>query len=118
MLIITSILENLTSRKDKTWKLTFGTNEISPDQVRELSKALDKFIFLALKVDEFKSTELSVLSELETGLDDNAKTQSQRIKSVLFILWKQKNEGFSDFDSFYKSKTEKYIEYLKGKIEQ
>ena len=117
MLIINSILENLTSRKDRTWKLTFGTNELSPDQVKELSKALDKFIFLALKVDEFKSAELEVLGELETGLDDNAKTQSQRIKSVLYLLFKQNNEGFDSFETYYKSKTEKYIEHLKSKIE-
>jgi hypothetical protein len=117
MLIINTILENLTSRKDRTWKLTFGSNELSPDQVKELSKALDKFIFLAMKVDEFKSAETEILNELETGLEDNTKSQSQRIKAVLYLLWKQNKEGYEMFDAYYKFKTEKYIEHLKAKIE-
>ena len=117
MLILNTILENLTSRKDRTWKLTFSTNELTPDQVKELSIALNKFIFLALKIDEFKSTEVTMLSDLESGMDDNAKTQSQRIKAVLYKLWNQNTEGFDQFDTYYRSKTEKYIEHLKGKIE-
>jgi len=117
MLILSSILENITSRKDRTWKLVFGTNELNPEQVSELSKAANNYIFLALKVDEFKSEEIGILSELESGMDDNSKTQSQRIKSVLYLLWKQNNEGFEKFDSFYKHKTEQYIDHLKSKIE-
>ncbi len=117
MLILSTILENLTSRKDRTWKVTFSTNELTPDQVKELSIALNKFIFLALKIDEFKSTEVSILSDMESGMDDNSKTQSQRIKAVLYKLWTQNREGFDQFDSYYKSKTEKYIDHLKSKIE-
>ena len=117
MLILNTIFENISSRKDRTWKLVFGTNELSPEQVQELSKGLNKYIFLAMKVDEFKSTEINILSELETGLEDNAKTQSQRIKAVLYKLWTQKPEGFGVFDEYYKFKTEKYLDHLKSKIE-
>ena len=44
------------------------------------------------------------------------KTQGQRIRNVLYILFTQDNEGFTDFDSYYKNKTEKYINHLKTKI--
>lgn len=116
MLIVSGILENITSRKDHTWKLVFGTNELTPEQVSEIARALDKFVFIGLKVDEFKSAETEIIENLETGVDDNAKTQSQRIKSILYLLWKQNSEGF-DFDSYYRSKTEKFIEHLKSKIQ-
>ena len=118
MLILTAILENLSSRKDRTLKLTFGTQELSPDQVTQLYAALDKFIFVALKVDDFKSNEMKILSDLQSGYEENSKSQSKRIQSVLFILWNQNNEGFVDFDAYYKFKTEKYIDHLKSKIEQ
>jgi len=36
MIIIPAQLEAVTTRKDKTLKLTFGTNELSPSQASEL----------------------------------------------------------------------------------
>jgi hypothetical protein len=39
MLILSAILENMTSRKDKTWKIVFGSNELTPEQIHELSTA-------------------------------------------------------------------------------
>ena len=117
MLILTSILENITSRKDNTWKLVFGTNELSPDQVTEIAKALNKYLFLGIKTDEFKTAETEILDSLESGYDDHQKTQSQRIRAVLFKLYSQNNEGFTSFETYYYSKTEKFIEHLKSKIE-
>jgi len=117
MFIIPAILENLTSRKDGTWKLTFGSNELSPEQIQELAAALNKFTFLAIKVDQFHSEEREILESTETGLEETGKTQSQRIRGVLFILWKQNPEGFTDFENYYRNKTEKFIDHLKTKID-
>ena len=117
MLILQTIMENLTSRKDNTFKLVFGTQELTPDDVKELAQCLNKFCFIGLKTDEIKSAELEILAKQEAGLEDNAKSQSQRIRAVLFILYSKNNEGFASFDTFYKAKTEKYIEHLKNKID-
>jgi len=54
---------------------------------------------------------------LEVKTDLNQKSQSQRIRATLYILWKQNPEDLT-FEAYYQSKTEKYIEYLKAKIEQ
>jgi len=117
MLIIPTVLENLTSRKDGTWKITLGSNELLPDQVKELAAALNKFIFTAIKVDEFRSEEKDTLDQLESGFEETGKTQSQRIRAVLFLLWKQDNKGFTEFDTYYKHSTELYINHLKTKID-
>jgi len=117
MLILSTVLENITSRKDRSWKLTFGTQELLPDQVKGLSLALDKFIYLALKVEDFKSEEIKLLDEAKAEYDDTSKSQAQRIRSVLFILWKQGNGGYEDFELYYKHHTEKIIEHLKSKID-
>ncbi len=117
MLIINTILESISSRRDKSFKLIFGTNELTPDQVKEVSAALQKFIYLALKVDDFKTEEKEILDDLESGYEDTNKSQSQRIRAVLFILWKQSTKGFEDFELYYKHMTEMYISHLKSKIE-
>ncbi len=116
MLIISSILENITSRKDSTWKLTLGTQELTPDQVKELTVALNKFVFAAFKIAPFREPEKQALENLKADYEDGQKSQSQRIRAVLFILWGQDKEGYDDFELYYRNKTEKYIEHLKSKI--
>lgn len=54
---------------------------------------------------------------LKVENDLNQKSQSQRIRAVLYILFSKNPEGM-DFEQYYKNKTEKYIEYLKGKIDE
>jgi len=53
--------------------------------------------------------------ELET------KTQAQRLRGVLFILYKKATENGSfvgTFDNYYRDRMEKILESLKAKIEE
>lgn len=46
----------------------------------------------------------------------NTKTQSQRLRATLYVLWEQ--EGKQDsFDDFYRGKMESIIEWIKGKLD-
>ena len=49
MIIIPAQLESVGTRKDKTLKLTFGTNELSPAQASELFTIANQFGYLAFK---------------------------------------------------------------------
>jgi len=49
--------------------------------------------------------------------DLGGKSQSQRIRNTLYKLFDSSDHGLKTFDEFYKEKTEKYIEFLKSKIE-
>jgi hypothetical protein len=53
---------------------------------------------------------------LEVKTDLNQKSQSKRIRAVLFLLWQRDPEGLT-FEEYYNEKTEKYIDWLKGKLE-
>lgn len=44
------------------------------------------------------------------------KTQSQKIRFILYRLWEKNNEGLS-FDDYYNQKTNKYIEFLMKKLD-
>lgn len=116
MLIVPAEIESIQSRKDRSWKFVCGTGELSPDQVGELSRTQNQAVYVAIKVDQFKSAETEILESMESGYEETGKTQSQRIRAVLFKLYAQNKEGYSDFEAFYRAKTEKYIEHLKTKI--
>ncbi len=116
MLIIPGIPENLTSRVDGSWKLTTGFNEMTPEMVSELVKALHKWVFFAMKIDEFKPKDLELISSLQSEMEFSEKPPSQRMKAVLYRLWEVNNEGYEDFELYYRFHMEKIIKHLKSKL--
>lgn len=57
------------------------------------------------------------VGEVNVDADLNSKSQSQRIRAILFVLWKQDGQK-GEFSDFYKKKTEAYIDLLKGQINE
>lgn len=116
-LLLSVIVENITTRKDNTLKIVLGSQEMSQARAGELFGYMNKLsaCYLSLK-ETIGSRELAQIDKLDPDLPQG-KTQSQRIRNVLFLLFEKDHEGFSDFDSFYKAKTEMYINHLKAKID-
>jgi hypothetical protein len=46
---------------------------------------------------------------------DNRKTQSQRLRGVLYKVWEQGTQDL-DFKTYYKQKTEEIIQHYKNKL--
>lgn len=114
-ILIPTYIENITTRKDKSVKITLGTQELSPSKAGELFTLLNNLAITYISMKEISQKEIDQVDRLDPEFE--GKTQSQRIRSVLFKLFQQDNEGFKDFDNYYKNKTEKYIEHLKSKIQ-
>lgn len=115
--LIAGYVERIATRKDKTVVLTISTQELTPDNAGNLFTLLDKLVCLYISVkDSIPQAEIDQVDALNP--DIKGKTQSQRIKNVLFKLYDQNNDGFKDFESYYKHHTEKIIEHLKAKIDQ
>ncbi len=57
------------------------------------------------------------LDKIDLDLYDNKKTQSQRLRSVLFLNWQKDNKGFSEFKEYYVMQMNTIIEHFKGKLE-
>lgn len=109
--------DNYSNRKDKTVTLKFITQEITPLEVANLHGLIDGFGYLYFKSETALSkSEIEELDALETDLIDNGRTQSKRIRNVLYRLWELNKEGMPDFKEYYRVKTEKIIEHLKGKL--
>ena len=105
------------NRKDKTVSLRFITQEQTPAQVGHLHSMLDTFGYLYFKAEKgITDAEREEIDGLQTDLYDNPKTQSQRMRNVLYKLWQQKPDGFVEFAEFYKWQTDRIIQHFKDKL--
>ena len=117
MITIPAILESYRSLKDKTLKVTFETNELTPIQVAEIAQNLGSFGFLAYKPVPFVKSELDTLDAVEVDYNDTGKTNSQRLRGVLYRLFEKDNEGFKTFSTFYDHHMEIITNHFKSKID-
>lgn len=115
MILLAAQIESLSTRRDNTLKVVIGTSEMSPSQSGDLFSLQNKVVYLAIKTAEFQPAEIEMLSKASEDVDQG-KSQSERMRNVMFILWKQDNGGFSDFTDYYRSRTNKIIDQLKAKI--
>lgn len=115
MIIIGSIIEGITSRKDKTVKLTIGTQELSPEYAADIFGMNQQFCYLAIKKEGFNPTEVDTVESLKTDLE-TVKTPSQRLRAILYRNYEQASEGYKDFATYYQAKMEKICDHFKSKL--
>lgn len=119
MIVIPAIIENVSTRKDNTVRLSLGTQELSPAYAGELFSLANKMCFAAFKIEQFNKAEIEAVEGLEIANEDNNfKSSSQRLRAVLFRLWEHHPEGFKTFATFYEHHMERIINHFKTKIDQ
>lgn len=117
MIIIPAQLESIASRKDKTIKLVFGTNELTPSVSAELFQMSNSFGYLSFKEENFQREELNILESLKSDIELSGKTPAQRLRGVMYKLYEQNNGGFNTFAKFYENQMEIIIAHFKTKID-
>lgn len=116
MITVPAILESVSTRKDRTLKLIFGTNELSPSQAGQLLADTEKFGWLAFKGESFNVEETRAMEALKAETSDGFKSDSQRLRAVLYRCWEQDNNGFTTFARYYSHYMEQIINHYKSKI--
>lgn len=117
MIVIPAIIEGVTTRRDKTLKITIGVNELPPDKAGAILGLQNEFAYIAIKKDDFGKEELEKIETLKADLDDSKKTASQRLRAVLFLVW-QRTANAETFETYYIREMERIISHFKTKIEQ
>lgn len=112
--LIAAMVESITTRKDRSVKVVIGTQELNPSEAGQLFQYMNQLVTVYISPAAIDNREIDQIDKLEPEL--NNKSQSQRIRAVLYLLHQQNAEGFKSFDEYYKSKTEKFIEHLKSKL--
>lgn len=116
MLLIAGQIESITTRKDKTLKLTIGTQELTPAQTGDIFTLNQDFCYFAIKQEPFNNLEENLIDTIKTEYA-NYKTPSQRLRGILYINYQQDNKGYKDFGSYYASEMERIIEHYKQKLD-
>jgi len=109
-------LKRYRSMINKMLQISFETSELTPEQMANIHWSLDKVGFLAFAPDPFTTQELDEIDKLKVEFNDTGKPPSQRLRAVLFLLWKQDPEGYKTSNDHYISKMETLIEHFKGKL--
>ena len=104
-------------KRDKSVSIRFETQEKSSNEIALIDSLLENFGYLYFKPEEtLTKDEIKELDNLDTDLFDNPKTQSQRLRNVLFKFHEQENMEI-DFKTFYKNETERIIQHYKNKLD-
>jgi hypothetical protein len=114
-LLFAAQVEGIRSRKDKTVSVVLGTQELSPQKAGELFSTNGHLVTCYLSVKEHISdSEKDIIDSVETPA--HGKTPSQRMRSVIFRMWEQDNEGYTDKNLHYLHWMDKMIDHLKTNL--
>jgi len=116
MIIIPAQLDSLRTLADKTLMVTFETNELNPQDLLGLMENLHQFGYLAFKKEPFKEDEKEMMQELKSDFDFKGKSSSQRLRSVLYVMFQNNNEGFDSSVKHYEHWMERIITQMKTKL--
>jgi len=116
MILIAGQIESISTRKDKTLKLTIATQELSPAQTGDIFTLNQDFCYFGIKQEPFTKDEEDTIDQLKTDYE-NLKTPSQRLRGILFVNYQQHNKGYKDFATYYMAEMERICEHYKSKLD-
>jgi hypothetical protein len=115
-MLLAAIMENVSTRRDGTIKLTLGSQEVSQGKAGELFTMQNKILAVYLSIKE--TIPQAVLDHVDSvDVDIPGKTKSQRQRAVLYRIWELQKEGHKTFESYYAAKMEEHISNLKQVLE-
>lgn len=116
MITLSAQIEHVGSRADKSWKLVIGTQELTPAEIGTLGSLQNQVCFVAINPNPFTSDEREMIEGTKAELSETGKTQSQRLRGVLYVTWQNENQGYEHFHDYYISKMDQIINHFKSKL--
>jgi hypothetical protein len=112
-------IESVATRRDKTIKISIGTQELSPEQMTELMNHwMGGVGVMAFKGEQFNYNDEQLLEAMKIDAAEmGSKTPSQRLRAALYVLFEANKDGPSDFNSYYSAMMERFIDTVKKRID-
>jgi hypothetical protein len=104
-------IKRVTINKDDSVSFSAATPALSDDQLSAFRKVSKVLVNALLEPEEGSSDILKIEEKIDGG-----KTPHQRLRATIFIWWEQSDRP-GDFETWYRMKMEKIIEFVKGKLE-
>lgn len=108
---VAATLEGVRALKEGGLSLSFHSQELSKEEMVSVMQFYQSFGYLLFSPEQLGEEDIPK----EKLSADEEKSPSKRLRSILFILWKQQG-GEGDFEAFYRKKMEAIIEQLKGRL--
>ena len=99
------------SKSDGSASLSFCTQELQAEDFVAFKNAQNQFGWLVFQENDINARDIP-----SEQAEDKQKTPSKRMRATLFVLWKQQGSQ-GDFEVYYREKVEKYIEFIKSKLD-
>ena len=110
-----AIIDKIETMHDKSLKLKVITSRETTEQDKTTIFSFHQIeIWMALKMQELEPEDIKVRDE---RVEKAAKSQSQRLRAVLYVWWEQK-KSTTDFESFYRTHMERIIQQVKDKLDE
>lgn len=115
-ILIPAILSRYSPRTDKSWSVTLNLNEPNPEQKVIIDRMHQQAVYVLIKDAGIIKEEESIIDSLEAK-EHKVKTKSQRLRSVLYLIWKEKHSEKMTEKEFYESEMERIIDHYKNKLD-
>lgn len=116
-ILLAAVVENVSTRRDGTIKITLGCQEMNQGKAGELFTMQNKMVAVYMSIKETIPQKVLDLVD-QADVDMPGKTKSQRQRAVLYRIWENEKEGHKTFESYYAAKMEAHITELKSVLEQ
>ena len=117
-LTLAAVLDGYSRRKDSSVSILFHTQELTSGDIMEIDEMCDSFGILYFRPGEKADRdELAHLDKVDLTDYDTKKSQSQRLRAVLYKLHQVKESPMS-FEEFYRQETERIINHYKNKLDE
>lgn len=116
-IVLLAQIEGVRTRKDHTYAITVGTQELAPETGVRLFALNNSVANVYISPSPIQTDIMREIDLASADIVDMQKTPSKRMKAVLYLLWKQNPEGYDDSNLYYQNKMEVLISKLKSKLE-
>lgn len=113
-LVIDGSIEGIKTRQDGSVVFTLATQEMDAENVGKLFQFRSKYVKCLLSDSNVTNLEEELIDSEPIVNGKKSKSQSQRLRDVLFLVSRGQRIAF---DSFYKTEMERIIEHYKSKLE-
>lgn len=103
------------SKVDGTVSISLETPEISGGKIGELFDLRKKIAYVYISARTIESNDKAIVDGLNPEL--KGKSPGQRLRSVLYLKWKNDPEGYKDSEMYYNAKMQLLIDHYKNDLQ-
>jgi hypothetical protein len=113
-ILIPASVQGMNPKQDRSWKLVFETRELSGEHVKVLADNLQGEGWLLFSPND----DIELKDIPEEPAEAGTKTPSERLRSVLYVLWEQRGKPGGTFEPWRITQMEKLIEHVKTQLDK